>query len=164
MTQIVIWNIFLEPLDEKSALGSRSDETHFALKDVEHLRNFVDSEFANDCADAGYPRITFRRPYRTYFRFGILGHGAKFTQHEAAIILTNALLPVKNRSTAFKLDGDSGQQDERHAQNQSDKRNHHIDGTFRGENNTVTAKSRRQRDPFRWQIRDRDFAGQAFIK
>ncbi len=79
-------------------------------------------------------------------------------------VLADALLAVKDRPRALEFDGERRHQRQWHGQKQTQKRDDHIDNSLRRENNAVSSKALRQRNPLGRQIGNSDFAYQPFIK
>ena len=90
---------------------------------------------------------SFSEPDGLHFCLGILSHGAKLKESKMLFVLADALLPVKDRPRALKFDGERRHQRQWHGQKQTQKRDDHVDNSLRRENNAVSSKALRQRNP-----------------
>ena len=75
---------------------SRTDEAHFAAQDVPKLRHFIKTEFAQDPCER-IDALVAVAGLACQLRL-ISSHGAKFINHETAILNTGAHLFVQKRA------------------------------------------------------------------
>src|SRR5262249_27662720 len=73
-------------------LGPRSDKAHVAAKDVDQLRELIDSAAPDDISHACAAVITFRRPRWSARFFRVLPHRSKFKKHESFAVQPDSFL------------------------------------------------------------------------
>src|SRR5262249_51443745 len=104
---IIVGNSVLEACNQFRTFRTRTDQTHFALKDVPELRDFVQVPLAKERTDPQPSIIIRTSPLRsTTFRIGT--HAAQFDDLEITAIAAGPQLPVKNGPGRFQVDQDSG--------------------------------------------------------
>ena len=104
VTDVVVRYLFLQLLDKIGALGARPDKTHLAAKHIEHLRQLVDAQLANDITHARDARIVGLRPDGLAVALRIAAHAAKFQHIEGQAVASHPLLLVKHGAAVFQAD------------------------------------------------------------
>jgi len=85
---------------------TRTDDTHGAAKDVEHLREFIEAGLAEEPAHAGNPFLGVAEFMRRGILGGVGAHGAELVDEKVSLVDADAFLPKEHRPLAVKLDGD----------------------------------------------------------
>lgn len=97
--------ILLELLDEERPFGTRADNAHFPLQDIDKLRQLIQAHRAQKAPHLRDARIVLPRHHRAARLLRILAHAAKFINLKLLAIPSGAHLFVKNRPLAVQLDG-----------------------------------------------------------
>ena len=77
-------DFILEVVHIERNLGARSDKAHVALEDVDQLRQLVDGEFPDKCAELSAPGVVLRGPGGVLFR--AVAHGAQLVHGEYLLV------------------------------------------------------------------------------
>ena len=92
---VIAGNRFGQDVNELRPLGPRTDDRHFALDDVQQLRNFVQMELPQHPAYGRDPRVVGRLgPDGTGAGLGIVTHGADLVHLELAAVAADANLAI----------------------------------------------------------------------
>src|SRR5256885_195709 len=95
MPQAIVRNLFFQHGHEFWSFRPRSDDAHFAAKDVDKLRQFVNTVPADPFSNARNPVIPFGRPLRPC-SLGIVLHRTKFQHLERTASQARPLLSKQN--------------------------------------------------------------------
>ncbi len=85
--------------------GPRSDEAHFALEDVQQLRQLIQGEGAKHPAERRDPIVLGRRLYRAHSRLGVLAHGPELEAGEEPSPPPHALLGIEDGPAGLRRHG-----------------------------------------------------------
>lgn len=130
---IGVFGVFLfELFDEVRPFGSRADEAHVAVEDVEDLRQFVQAGGTDEFADFGNAWVVFRRQLRTGIFFRIDAHGTEFIDFILFTEAADADLAVENGTAIAELDGQGNGDGERQGANRRKTSYNDVDGTLDG--------------------------------
>ena len=103
---IGVFGVFLfELFDEVRPFGSRADEAHVAVEDIENLRQFVEPGGADEFADFGNARVVFGGQLGTGIFFGIDAHGTEFINLIFLAKAADADLAVEDGTAVAEFDG-----------------------------------------------------------
>jgi hypothetical protein len=102
----VPWDV--DTFDIPYRQGSRADETHITLKDVEELRQLVNAETPEEFAEAGYAWVVFDFEDRAICFIQVfehlllflcpLNHRPEFKKSKTPFVKADALLPKEDRA------------------------------------------------------------------
>ena len=95
MTEAVIRNNGFQLFDKHYPLGSWANQRHFAFKDVDQLRQFINTGLANETANANDSSVVLASPLNTIF-FGIISHRAELDYVEFLVEQANPSLAIKD--------------------------------------------------------------------
>ncbi|MNG83921.1 hypothetical protein D3C79_426540 [compost metagenome] len=109
MTIHVERDLPLELIDESALLRSRTDQAHVPFKDIEELRQLVDTQLADHLAHPGDTHVTVLGKLGAGF-FRILAHAAELVDAEILVALPHTVLQEHHGTRALQLDEDSRHQ------------------------------------------------------
>lgn len=117
MTVHVERDLPLELIDESALLRSRTNQAHVPFKDVEELRQLVNTQLADHLAHPGDAHVTVLGKLGAGF-FRILAHAAELVDAEILVPLPYPVLQKHHGARALQLD-----QERRHQHQGGEQRN-----------------------------------------
>ena len=107
-----------------------SDQAHLPPEDADHLGELVQPHGPKDAAHARNPRVVLRRLLDSEDPVGVGHHRAKFIGLETGPSPAPALLPVKDRTPVFELDGQGNEQGDGSREDEHQAGEGHIQGSL----------------------------------
>lgn len=130
---IGVFGVFLFKLfDEVRPFGSRANEAHVAVEDVEDLRQFVKSSSADEFPYFCDARVVVRGQLGTGVFFGIRTHGTEFIDLVFFAEAADADLAVEDRAVVFEFDGDGHGDGKRQGADGGNSRDDDVHGALDG--------------------------------
>lgn len=128
---IGIFGVFLfELFDEVRPFGSRADEAHVAVEDVEDLRQFVEPGGTDKFADFGNARIVFGGQLGTGIFFSIDAHRTEFINLIFLAKAADADLAVEDGTAVTEFDGQGDGNSERQGADSGDASQDDVDSAL----------------------------------
>lgn len=128
----VFWVFLFELFDEVRPFGSRADEAHVAVEDVEDLRQFVEPGGADEFADFGNARVVFGGQLGTGIFFSIDAHGTEFINLIFFAKAADADLAVEDGTAVTEFDGQGDGNGERQGADSGDASQDDVDSALDG--------------------------------
>ena len=116
-------------IDILDPLRARADQRHFAVQNVEKLRQFVDAGSAHELAERRNAAVARAGELRAVL-FRVHNHAAKLIERKALEVAGVAFLPKEHRPAVLQLDDDRGQQHQRARNHDADERDDDIHQPF----------------------------------
>ena len=116
----------------RGAFGARANKAHFAHKDIEQLRQFVEVGQAQDTANAGNACVIFAGPFRI-IRGSALPHGTKFVDSKRLPAVTKPYLCVNDLAGGIQPNNKSNHSHGQCADNKQNQRTYKIKPALEGE-------------------------------
>ena len=126
MTFRVVGDLFREAFYEFGPFRPGTHKAHIAFKDIPHLRQLVQTVFAQHPADAGDAFVLFGGPAGSADTLCVVDHRTKFKYLKSFAVFTETRLPEKDRARRIQFDGNYCKNRHRERKNQ----------TGRGQNGT----------------------------
>lgn len=128
---IGVFGVFLFKLfDEVRPFGSRANEAHVAVEDIENLRQFVEPGGADKFADFGNARVVFGSQLGTGIFFGIDAHGTELIDLIFLAKAADADLAVEDRTAVTEFDGQGDGNGERQGADSGDASQDDVDSAL----------------------------------
>src|SRR5215471_10991601 len=146
-------------VDELRALRPWPDQAHVSLEHVPQLRQLVESAAPQEAANRRHADIALLRgPDGTRGLLGISPHRPELVEREDTAVLADASLVVQHRARRRHADEQRNQQHDRRRDDETDSGGRDIDEAFRRGQHVALLETRREDQPARTQILDRDFS------
>ena len=130
MTKVVAGMFLPELASEFRTLRARPHETHFTAENIPELGKLIETEASKGVADFRASGIAGHCPDRAKVPFGALMHGPELDDGEGPASEADTRLPVENPSTVRQTHSHGDHSKRRREQNQSNRRQDHIGGSF----------------------------------
>lgn len=124
--------LLFELFDEVRPFGSRADEAHVTVEDVEDLRQFVEPGGADKFADFGNARIVFGGQLGTRVFFSIDAHRTEFINLIFLAKAADADLAVEDGTAVAEFDGQGDGNGERQGADSGDASQDDVDSALDG--------------------------------
>src|SRR6267154_1114240 len=101
MAQVVEGNLLGQHLAKDRALRTRPNKAHLTSKNIEKLRELIQTVFSYKAANLGYPIVESSRPDRTIC-LGVFIHRTKLKDFDRVSLHARSLLTEENRPSSLE--------------------------------------------------------------
>src|SRR5579864_7466145 len=164
MPEPVEWNLCGQPIDKLRPLRARADGAHFALEDVEELREFVEVGSAQKAPDPRRPGVIPPRPNGGSV-FRVPNHRANLVCAKDSPALAHSFLNIKDRAARIEIDRRRDERQDHGKTEEAEKGQNDVDEPLAGAPECARAASlhRYLNVPVLPNVLDRHATGHPFI-